>query len=92
MGTFPEDTYSGLYPGRLQQMMQDQYVQEVERQTYCPTCNEPSLIACLSCGAAISREMKRPSYCGVCRKPFPWTEMELSTTDADTDLFGPLEG
>ena len=91
MGAFPEDTYRSLHPGRLQQMMQERYREKVERQNHCTKCGEPSLIACLSCDAVISREMKRPSYCGVCGKPFPWTEKDLSTTDTSIDEFGPLQ-
>jgi len=92
MGTFPEDTYRGLYPGRLKEMMQDQYLQEVERQNYCTKCGEPSLIACPSCDTVILDGNERPSYCGNCRKPFPWTERELSTTEDGGDEFEPLGG
>lgn len=91
MGILPEDIHRGLHPGRLQQMMQDRYVEEVERLNHCAKCGEPSLIACLSCEAVIPKERTRPSYCSVCGKPFPWTEKDLSTANTGNDEFGPLE-
>lgn len=84
VGLMPEASYR-RYQGRLRQMAEDQYAQDNERQNFCAECGEPSIIACPSCEAVILHEHRRPAYCGVCGKPFPWTELSLTTASEYTD-------
>jgi hypothetical protein len=89
IGFMPEASYRGYGPGRLRQIAEEQYFQEVERQNFCTECGESSLIACPSCETVILYERQgrrqRPAYCGVCGKPFPWTEQSLATASEYTD-------
>lgn len=91
IGTMPDDHYRGFSPGRLQQMLEKEYIREVEGLNHCERCGQPSIIACPSCNAYILDRMKRPDYCRVCGKPFPWTRTAQSDTPTDGDVFGPLE-
>ena len=85
IGRMPEASHRGYFPGRLRQMAEDQYMQDNERQNFCTECGEPSIIACPSCETVILHERRRPAYCGVCGKPFPWTELSLTTASEYTD-------
>jgi hypothetical protein len=81
----PEASHRGYFPGRLKQMAEDQYIQDNERQNFCASCGEPSINACQSCETVILYENRCPAYCGVCGKPFPWTELSLTTASEYTD-------
>src|ERR1039458_5187810 len=85
VGLMPEASHRGYFPGRLRQMAENQYVQDNERQNFCAECGESSIIACPSCEAVILHEHRRPAYCGVCGKPFPWTELSLTSASEYTD-------
>jgi len=91
IGTMPNDHYRGLSPGRLQQMMEREYIREVESQNHCETCGKPLIIACLSCDTVILKRTKRPDYCRTCGKPFPWTEAAQLDNPTDEDVIEPLE-
>ena len=91
MGTMPDDHYRGLFPGRLRQTMEEQFIEEVERLNFCKRCGAESVVACLHCETVILSEMPRPDFCDKCGRPFPWAEESLSDTQKDNDEFGPLE-
>jgi hypothetical protein len=90
MGTLPEDISSGLYPGRLHELMRDEHAREIEKQSCCPRCGKSAISSCRACGTGISREGSRPAHCEGCGKAFPWTETNLSSEDIEASDFGPL--
>ena len=54
------------------------------RQPFCSECGAPTLDACQDCKSPILKG-HRPAYCGQCGKPFPWTEISLTTAREYTD-------
>lgn len=91
IGTMPDDHYRGMMPGRLQQLMEKQFIEDLERLNFCKKCGAESVFACSNCSTVILREMRRPDFCNHCGKAFPWTEREPVQSKTDQDEFGPLE-
>lgn len=59
------------------------------RQSFCPTCGEPTITQCPNCNAPIqgayvaegiisATSYTPPAYCHNCGAPFPWTERKLA--------------
>ena len=63
--------------------------------SFCERCGTSTISECQTCGWPIAGEgyapfggggpYQLPKYCGECGKPFPWTELALSTAKEYTD-------
>ena len=94
IGVVPERIHGGFFPGRLRDMMEERFVEELMNLSHCKRCGKEVITECLHCQAPIEEDDfggSRPAYCSACGRPFPWTENDQKNDDGEPDFFGPIE-